>query len=155
MLSTDPYSRNLVNTGYYVERAWLQAQVVAVLQGHLDSRNLELIPQPSRAIKRGEVHELIVTEEEAAPGQKVQSIAYVAFVEFLDAGVLLRKDTVSIDKHHLGNLAGYDLSHFPNHMNIVIQGPRKSGKDRRLTVGMPVTFGKHSGPYNLGTGNEQ
>lgn len=148
MPNADPYTRNLVNTSYYVERSCLSAQVVAVLRGHLDNRNLHLIPQPSRAVKRGEVHELMVTEEKANSGEKVQSIAYIAFVEFLDAGILLRGDAVSIGRHRLGVLAGYDLSHFPNHMNIVIKGPRQSGQDRRLTLGAPVVFGAGKGSHN-------
>ncbi|HHY11686.1 MAG TPA: hypothetical protein GX529_03555 [Firmicutes bacterium] len=144
MLDTDPYTRNLVNTNYYVQRTDLSARVVAVLRGHLDNRNLELIPQPSRAIKQGEVHELIVTDENAAPGRKVQRIAYIAFVEFLNGGVMLHRDDVLTEKGYLGTLAGYDLSHFPNHMNMVVQGNLESGEDRGLAVGIPVIFRAHS-----------
>lgn len=143
MSNSDPYTRKLVNTGYYAQRNELVAKVVAVLRGQLDNRNLELIPQPSRAIRQGEIHELIVTDEEAAPGSNVQQIAYVAFVEFLNGGVLLHKDRVLTQKGCLGTLAGYDMAHFPNHMNVVLQGSLKSGEDWGLEVGMHVVFKPH------------
>ncbi len=144
MLNTDPYTRKLVNKNFYAQRTDLLAKVVAVLRGNLDNRNLELIPQPSRAIKQGEIHELIVTDENAIPGCQVKKIAYIAFVEFLNGGVLLHKDTVLTEKGHLGTLAGYDMSHFPNHMNIVLQGKLESGEDKGLTVGAPVVFQAHT-----------
>lgn len=144
MSNSDPYTRKLVNTNYYAQRNELVSRVVAVLRGRLDNRNLELIPQPSRAIRQGEIHELIVTDENAAPGCQVQRIAYVAFVEFLNGGVLLHNDCVLTGKGCLGTLAGYDLSHFPNHMNVVLQGSLKSGEDWGLEVGMQVVFKAHT-----------
>ena len=142
--SNDPYTRKLVNTSYYAQRNELVAKVVAVLRGQLDNRNLELIPQPSRAIRQGEIHELIVTDENAGPGCKVQRIAYVAFVEVLNGGVLLHTDSAMTEKGCLGTVAGYDMAHFPNHMNVVLRGDLKSGEDRRLEVGMQVVFKAHA-----------
>ncbi len=140
MAGADPYTRKLVTTDYYTQKRKLSARVVAVLQGCLENRNLDLIPQPSRAIKQGEIHELIVTNEKAIPGSKVQKIAYIAFVEFLNGGILLYGDNVLTEKGFLGTIAGYDMSHFPNHMNIVIQGNLQSGEERGLTVETPVVF---------------
>ncbi|MGI6660793.1 MAG: DUF6917 domain-containing protein [Bacillota bacterium] len=144
MSNADPYTRKLVNPSYYAQRNELVAKVVAVLRGQLDNRNLQLIPQPSRAIRQGEIHELIVTDENAAPGCQVQRIAYVAFVEFLNGGVLLHKDSVLTEKGCLGTIAGYDLAHFPNHMNVALQGSLESGEDRGLEVGMQVVFKAHT-----------
>ncbi|HHT84246.1 MAG TPA: hypothetical protein GXZ88_00610 [Firmicutes bacterium] len=144
MSNADPYTRKLVNPSYYAQRNELVAKVVAVLRGQLDNRNLQLIPQPSRAIRQGEIHELIVTDENAAPGCQVQRIAYVAFVEFLNGGVLLHKDSVLTEKGYLGTIAGYDLAHFPNHMNVALQGSLESGEDRGLEVGMQVVFKAHT-----------
>lgn len=140
MAGQDPYTRKLVTKDYYAEKGALTARVVAVLRGSLENRNLELIPQPSRVVKQGEIHELIVTDEEAGPGKTVQKIAYVAFVEFQNGGVLLYEDPVLVGNGLLGTLAGYDMAHFPNHMNIVIRSERDSGEDRGLTVGTPVIF---------------
>lgn len=140
MAGQDPYTRKLVTKDYYAEKGALTARVVAVLRGSLENRNLELIPQPSRVVKQGEIHELIVTDEKAAPGKTVQRIAYIAFVEFLNGGVLLYGDRVLAENSLLGTLAGYDMAHFPNHMNIVIQGEPDSGEDRMLSVGTGVIF---------------
>ena len=140
MAQQDPYMRKLVTTNYYADKSVLSARVVAVLRGKLENRNLELIPQPSRVIRQGEIHELIVTDEESSPGKKVQRIAYVAFVEFLNGGVLLSEDLVFLGDKFLGNIAGYDMAHFPNHMNIVINGERFSGEELEVAVGTPVFF---------------
>jgi len=140
MAQQDPYMRKLVTTNYYADKSVLSARVVAVLRGKLENRNLELIPQPSRVIRQGEIHELIVTDEESSPGKKVQRIAYVAFVEFLNGVVLLSEDLVFLGDKLLGNIAGYDMAHFPNHMNIVINGERLSGEELGVTVGTPVFF---------------
>ncbi|MBP8614175.1 MAG: hypothetical protein KBI40_04890 [Firmicutes bacterium] len=150
MAEQDPYTRKLVTTNYYADKSILSARVVAVLRGELENRNLELIPQPSRVVKQGEIHELIVTDEESSPGKKVQRIAYVAFVEFLSGGVLLSEDLVFAGNRLLGSIAGYDMAHFPNHMNIVINGERLSGEESGVTVGTPVffTLKKNTDPNN-------
>jgi len=114
--------------------------VVAVLRGTLENRNLELIPQPSRGLKHGEVHEIIVTDENVSPGSRVGRIAYLAFLEFVNGVVLLSGDEVLIEGKLLGRLAGFDISHLPNHMNIVIQGALKSSEDRNLSIGRFSVF---------------
>lgn len=136
MDTQDPYTRNLVNRGFYAQKLKVEAKVVAVLRGRLENRNLELIPQPSRAVKAGEVHEIIVTDEDAQPGSKVARIAYIAFLEFQNGGVLLTGDDLFIGGKFVGRLIGFDMSHFPNHMNIVVGGELKSGEERHFVPGM-------------------
>ena len=63
-----------------------------------------------------------MTPEPASPGSRVGSIAYLAFVEFQNGGVLLSGDKVFVDGDEVGEVAGYDMSHFPNHMNLVVRG---------------------------------
>lgn len=140
MSEQDPYTRKLVTTNYYADKTIVSARIVAVLRGELENRNLELIPQPSRVVKQGEIHEIIVTDEESSPGENVQRIVCVGFVEFLSGGVLLSEDSVFAGNRFLGSIAGYDMAHFPNHINIVINGERISGEDLGLTVGTPVFF---------------
>lgn len=139
-MSQDPYKRKLVNLSSYVQKTSVEAIVVAVLRGKLSNRSLELIPQPSRAVRSGEVHEIIFTDEEAAPGSTVNRIAYAAFVEFKNGGVLLSGDEVLIEGELAGRLAGFDLSHFPNHMNVVIRGQLRSGEERNLSPGCSMVF---------------
>ncbi len=149
MGNADPYLGKKVSTGSYAAKVEVSAQVVAVLRGQVSDRNLELIPQPSRAVKRGDVHELILTDQESDPGSRVDNIAYLAFVEFQNAGVLLRGDQIRQGWDPVGELLGFDLSHFPNHMNVVARGDLKSGEERGLRPGDTLVFapaGRDSAP---------
>jgi len=112
---------------------------VAVLRGQLDDRGLELIRPSSRALLRGEIHELLVTVETGAgPGSRVDSVGYLAFFEVERGGVAVVGDGVG-----WGNtswtLVGFDLTHAPNHLNLVVQGgSRLSGEELGMAVGDPV-----------------
>ncbi len=139
-MTDDPYVRKQFTVNAYASKIDLHGRVVAVLRGTLENRNLELIPQPSRVVLQGDVHELILTDEKAGPGARVGRVAYVAFVEFRNGGVLVREDEVSIGGQIVGRLAGFDLSHAPNHMNVVLGGDLVCGEERGLSVGMEVTF---------------
>lgn len=139
-MSSDPYTSGKVTTDAYAEKVPLESAVVAVLRGTVPNRGLDLIPQPSRVVSGGEVHELIFTPEPASPGSHVGSIAYLAFVEFRNGGVLLSGDMVVVDGEEVGELAGFDMSHFPNHMNIVIRGELRSGEERGVSLSSKVSF---------------
>lgn len=140
MAAEDPYVRRSLTFKAYSRKCDLEATVVAVLRGTLHDRNLELIPQPSRAVRQGDVHEVILTDEAADPGSKVGRVAYVAFLEFLNGGVLLAGDLLSIQGIEVGRLSGFDLSHFPNHMNIVVQGRLESGEELGIALGGEARF---------------
>jgi len=101
---------------------------------------MNLIPQPSRAVKTGDIHEIIMTDQDAAPGSKVARVAYVAFVEFQNGGILVYGDEVRLGEMRIGELLGYDLSHFPNHMNIVAKGNFVSGEERGIRPGDTMVF---------------
>lgn len=140
MAKNDPYTTKKVTSNAYVDKVPLEGAVVAVLRGTVADRGLELIPQPSRAVSKGEVHELILTPEPVSPGDRVKAIAYLAFVEFQAGGVLLAGDKVSVDGQEIGELVGFDMSHFPNHMNIVIRGDLRSGEERGISVNTKIMF---------------
>ena len=118
----------------------MPAKVAAVLRGQVPDRNMDLIPQPSRAVKAGDIHEIILTDECATPGSRVGRVAYLAFVEFQSGGILLYGDKVYIGDEPIAELLGYDLSHFPNHMNIVARGDLRSGEERGLRPGDMIVF---------------
>ena len=143
-MSKDPYKDNLFKAeSPYVEKIPVFGRLVCVLQSSLDNRGLELCPFPSRAVCKHEIHELILTDEESArPGKTVNRIAYLGFFEVLEGGILLEGDACVIHGTLIGHLAGYDFTHLPNHMNIVIKThqPLKSGKEFNLSCGAPVSF---------------
>lgn len=122
-------------------RSGLTGTFVGVMRLKLDSRGLQLIPQGSRCIRRWDVHELILTEEKARPGGRADRVAYLGFVEFSQGGVLLIGDEVRVGDILVGTIAGYDETHMPNHLNIVLTGAAAtSGVERGIALGQSVTF---------------
>lgn len=130
MFKADPYFAKVPLTG----------RLVVVLDGTYPERGLTLIPQPSRAICRHQIHELIVTDQEAAPGSIVNPIAYLGFVEFAQGGVMVAGDRVEVNGEDIGYICGFDETHMPNHLNIVVRGVRKSGRERDLKLEQQVNF---------------
>jgi len=118
----DPYAAGMVKNDPYVKKTTVVGRVVAILRGKADNRNLSLISPWSRALRNGEIHELILTNEsEAMPGKNVNKISYLAFIEIVNPGVVVFKDKVKLSSGKcLGTLAGFDETHMPNHQNIVI-----------------------------------
>lgn len=138
----DPYRDNLGPKPVMARKIPVRARIVAVMDGHLPDRGLELIVQRTRAVSAGEVHELIGSDEPGiAAGSVVNRVSYLGFVEMLDAGVLSTGDELRVGDVLVGLLAGFDYTHMPNHMNIVISVPQAlSGTDCRFELDQPVTF---------------
>jgi hypothetical protein len=141
-VSRDPYGAKLIGADAYAAKVPVSGRLVVVLRGHVAARRLELIPQPSRAVVAHAVHELIATDEAGAgPGVTVNRIAYLGFVEVQRGGVLLIGDELRVGRRLLGRVAGYDLTHMPNHMNIVLAVSRVvSGEELGLRLGARVVF---------------
>lgn len=125
----DPYLSKLVTQNFYHSKVDIKGRVVVVLDGLIENRALQLISPPSRAFSAGTIIELIGTDEnDAQPGGSVNKIAYLAFVELLNGGVVLKGDTVYCNSELIGTIAGYDDTHMPNHQNTIIKmKERKSG----------------------------
>ena len=142
-MSPDPYIDKLLDKAVpYSEKTPVTGRIVCVLQARADKRGLELCPYPSRAVLKYEIHEVILTAEEAGPGKTVNQIAYLGYFEVLEGGVLWAGDTVRLDGVEIGRLAGYDLTHFPNHMNIIIQvqGEPRTGFESGCQPGSQIVF---------------
>ncbi len=140
---TDPYQNQLLNTGSpCAAHLPVPARLVCILHARAEARGLSLAPFPSRAVLKHEVHELILTAEAAAPGQTVNRIAYLAFFEVLESGILWAGDTIRLGEQVLGQLAGYDMTHMPNHMNIILRSsePLQTGLELGLELGQLLRF---------------
>jgi hypothetical protein len=137
----DPYLRGSLPARFVHHRP-VTGVVVAVLAGSLPDRGLELIPQPSRALCRGEVHELILTTEEAGPGSRVNAISYLGFFEVKQGGVVVAGDDVRVKGSVVGEIAGFDVTHMPNHLNVVVRGKvALDGVAWRFGLGDQVVIG--------------
>lgn len=143
-MSPDPYINNLLDQEIPCkDKTVVSGKLVCILHARAEERGLELIPFPSRAVLKHEVHELILTAEDSArPKSIVNNISYLGYFEIEESGVLWAGDQVSVDGKPIGILAGYDLTHFPNHMNIVIKitGELYTGWEAGLKPGAPITF---------------
>lgn len=143
-MSPDPYSAKKLDTKYPCARKTnVVGKLCVILDARAQNRALELVQYPSRAVLKNEIHELILTAEKTAePGATVNAISYLGYFEVLDSGVIWVGDRVTIGDLEIGTLAGYDMTHFPNHMNIVIKTDSKlyTGDEKGLELGQAITF---------------
>lgn len=101
----------------------VRTSLVRLLFHETVGRGMRLAPAGSACISRGEIHELVVTTDDTdRAGAVVDHVAYVGFIEFLDPAMLTRGDTFWVGDRLLGEFAGYDESHMPNHLNLVLRG---------------------------------
>lgn len=112
-----------------------------MLRGVSDRRGLKLEGYRSRALPRHSIHELMVTDESAGPGDTVMRVALSCFFEVEVAGVLLIGSDVYADDTHLGIVAGFDETHMPNHQNICLRvASLADGEVVGLEVDRQLTF---------------
>jgi len=122
----DPYKTGMFKTNPYAKKKALKGNLVVVLDGKYEERGLQLIPQPSRCLVADEVHELILTDEAKKPGDVVNKIAYIGFFVVRESTVITVGDEVKINGQVIGNIAGFDETHMPNHYNIVIYSEERT-----------------------------
>jgi hypothetical protein len=141
-VSKEPHGSGILDKYPYAAKSEVVGRVVCVLDARSDQRGMELIIHPSRALCRNEIHELAITDQkEAAPGLVVDRVAYLAFVSIEQGGIVLEGDTVSAGGRSLGKVVGFDETHFPNHLNVVIYSAvRKTGPEAELGLGDAVSF---------------
>lgn len=118
------------------------ARVVKVLVHRREDRGMTLEPFASRCVRRGEVHELVTTDQAAAgPGDRIDRVGFLGFAEIGSAGVIDRGDRVWAAGHLIGTVLGFDACHLPNHYNILIAAPEPvTGAQLPLAVEASVRF---------------
>lgn len=102
----------------YRERRPVKGEVVTIIDVTFSSSGIDLTDAWSRAVSRGEVHEIMVwnplEEGEGDAGA-------VAFIEITQGGNMVNGDEVRLDGVPIGTLSGFDYNHMPNHMNLVVE----------------------------------
>lgn len=138
----DPYAAGKFTGNPYAKKSDITGSLVVVLRGQMEDRGLVLIKPISRCLRQQDIHELILTDEQdAKPGSTVNRIAYLGFVNIDQGGVIVSGDTVLLNGESVGTLAGFDETHMPNHLNIVIKtGKLAAGTELGASLGMPVKF---------------
>lgn len=138
----DPYKTGLIKRVPFAKKSRVLSKLVAIMDMEVKKRGLQLIPSYTRAILKNEIHELIITDEkDASPGKKVDNISYLGFVEIEKGGVAAVGDKVSLEGKIIGEVAGFDETHMPNHWNIVIKSLKKTtGVELNASVGGEIIF---------------
>jgi len=133
-----PYDFRRITPNVYGDRRPVTGETVALLHIAFEDRGLKLIETKSRTVRRYEIHELMITDEDAAPGGGADRVRAIGFFEVTESGLIVVGDEVWIEDRLLGKLAGYDQTHMPNHMNIVV---KTDGLDEPvLRVGDRISF---------------
>jgi hypothetical protein len=143
LMPKEPYAGDILDTQQpFTAKSDVVGTVVCIMNAHAEERGFELIPSPSRAFVRGSIQELIVTDEpQASPGTVVNRVAYVCFFEIEIGGIVLAGDMVEIGGQELGQVAGFDLTHAPNHMNVIVHVAQpRSGAEMGVALGDRVTL---------------
>ena len=89
-------------------------------------------------MKKYEIHELMITDEDATSGGGANRVRAIGFFEITDSGLIVVGDNVYIEDRLLGTLAGYDVTHMPNHINVVVK--TESLDEPVLRVGDKIKF---------------
>ncbi len=126
----------------YAENRPVEGAVVTMLGSTHEQRGLKLIPTYSRALRKDSIHELIATDEsEKHPGDTADRIAYLAFFEVSRGGCVVVGETLLLDGQPVGTVIGFDETHEPNHINIVIGvKQRQTGRELNFSVSRQIRF---------------
>ena len=131
-----------VTLSTYADNRPVKGGVVTVLDSSHEARGLQLISTYSRALKKNSIHELIATDElDKKPGDTANRIAYIAFFEVTRGGCILIGETLFVDGKAIGQIIGFDETHEPNHINIIIGvKKRRTGPQLKVKVGSKIKF---------------
>ena len=136
---TNPTAK--IDISVYGDRRPIMADVVALLHVTFSDRGLKLIDAKSRALRGGDIHELMLTDEDTKPGDNANHVRVVCFFEVKQGGLAVIGDKVTINGKPVGVVAGWDMTHMPNHMNFLVKCDNldkiQVSVGDKLTVKMP------------------
>jgi uncharacterized protein YuzE len=141
-MSKEPHAGGILDKYPYVDKRGVVGRVVCILDARSENRGMELSIHPSRAVPKGEIHELVATDDpEAELGRVVDRVAYIGFFEVEKGGIILVNDRVTVEGQEVGQVVGFDFTHAPNHLNILIRtATPMTGPELGLKLGGRVVF---------------
>jgi uncharacterized protein YuzE len=133
-----------VTLSTYAANRPVKGEVVTVLDSTHEQRALKLISTYSRALRKNSIHELIATDEAGRkPGDTADRIAYLAFFEVSRGGCIIVGETLFVNGHAVGEIIGFDETHEPNHINIIIGvKKRRTGPGLKIGLGSKIKFAR-------------
>ncbi|MET0132866.1 MAG: hypothetical protein ABW215_04655 [Kibdelosporangium sp.] len=129
----------------------VRGTLVKVLTHSRTDRGMRLEDFASRCVRRGEVHELVTTDQaDHEPGARIDRVGFLGFVEVDRAGVIDRGDELWVGGRLVGTVLGFDSCHFPNHYNVLVAVTELvTGPGLGLAPEAPVVFQQHQ-PARIG-----
>jgi hypothetical protein len=115
-------------------------EVVVVFGNKREDRGLHLISTYTRVVLVHEIHEFIITDEkDVRPGCRVDRVAYLCYAEIKKGGAIMFGDRMVVENRRMGEVVGFEETHMPNHMNIIIHSTEfKSGLELNVSVGQQM-----------------
>ena len=142
-MSKPPYDPKKITPDLYGDRSPVEGRIAAILHVSFKDRGLKLIDTKSRAIRKHEIHEIMITDEKkVTPGGGADRVAAVAFFEITKGGLIVTGDRVTAAGTKIGDLVGYDENHMPNHLGIILWAPTLD--EPALAVGDKIVFHRPS-----------
>lgn len=141
-MSKEPHAGGILDKYPYVDKRDVVGRVVCILDARSENRGMELSIHPSRAVPKGEIHELAATDDpQAEPSKVVDRVTYIGFFEVEKGGIILVNDRVTVQGQEVGQVVGFDFTHAPNHLNILVRTEAPmTGPELGLTLGGRVVF---------------
>ena len=106
----------------YASKLPIRLTLVAVMPDTREDRNLRLSEFVTRCIATNEIHEFLVANKWDGDRDAIfNDVSYIGFMRFEQGGVVaVGEKIMTEDGQVLGEVIGFDLTHAPNHMNIVL-----------------------------------
>ena len=121
----------------YSSKSSIKFRIKAVMKNKRIDRKLKLSEYVTRCINKNQLHEFLIANDWNNDKNKLlNDISYIGFMECTECGVIEIGDTISDDKGIIvGTVIGFDYTHMPNHMNIVLKSAsEETGKERNYKV---------------------
>lgn len=119
----------------------IKNQFVAVMAMATPNRGMIASEFHTRCVQKGEVHELICLYENEDGQVDLNDAWYLGFIEFQQGCVLAKGMQLSVNGEYVGTLVAFDMTHSPNHLNILLAHPSpKTGQQQGIQVGDQGVF---------------
>lgn len=120
----------------------VSGRLVKLLQHKRTDRGMTLADYQTRCLLRGEIHEIVTTDQrDAAAGARIDRVGFVGFAELDRGGVVERGDVALAAGVEFGRVLGFDDCHFPNHLNVLVASERPlTAGDLGAEIGAEIRF---------------
>jgi hypothetical protein len=108
------------------EKRPVEGSIIAVSGLRLYDRGTVLMHPRSRSFPKYSIVEITLTDEQDAnPGETINSVLYLGFFEVLTGGIVVVGESVNLNGTTIGAVAGFSDIHEPNHLNLIVKGNNK------------------------------